>query len=281
MRWRTIPQQREFATKGDLAKAMVVRALASPLPIAWVTADSAYGQERRFRRMLEEVGVGYVLAVPKSQHVTAWAASTSPSPRHPTRCRNATPAATAQRAHASTTGQPPACPPSTTSTATRPPTTGGSWPDAVWPAPTRSPTTSPTHPPAPPRPRWSASPAHAGRSRKPSRPPRTNVAWTSTKSAATRAGLVPAHHPGHIRPRLPRRDGRTSQPERGCRNGSGTLTPLTVAEIRRLLAACPRYLLRGPARGPLASGPGMTVSPCRTHDLGGGVTGPGRCRRRR
>ena len=66
-----IPGQREFATTGDLAKAMVVRALASPLPIAWVTADAAYGQEWRFRRMLEEAGVGYVLAVPKSQHVHA------------------------------------------------------------------------------------------------------------------------------------------------------------------------------------------------------------------
>lgn len=29
-------------------------------------------------------------------------------------------------------------------------------------------------------------------------------------------------------------------------------------------AAPPRYVLRGPARGPLASGPGMTVSPCRS-----------------
>ncbi|MGW9434322.1 IS701 family transposase [Streptomyces decoyicus] len=66
-----IPDEREFATKGDLAKAMVMRALASPLPIAWVTADSAYGQEWRLRRMLEEAGVGYVLAVPKSQHVHA------------------------------------------------------------------------------------------------------------------------------------------------------------------------------------------------------------------
>ena len=35
----------------------------------------------------------------------------------------------------------------------------------------------------------------------------------------------------------------------------------------------PRYLLRGPARGPLASGPGMTVAPCRTDDLG--VVSPG------
>ncbi|GAB2327719.1 virginiamycin B lyase family protein, partial [Streptomyces variabilis] len=33
----------------------------------------------------------------------------------------------------------------------------------------------------------------------------------------------------------------------------------------------PRYLFRGPARGPLAFGPGMTVAPCRTDDLGGGV----------
>jgi SRSO17 transposase len=66
-----IPDEREFATKGDLARIMVRRALASPLPIAWVTADSAYGQEWRFRRMLEEAGVGYVLAVPKSQHVHA------------------------------------------------------------------------------------------------------------------------------------------------------------------------------------------------------------------
>jgi SRSO17 transposase len=48
---------------------MVLRAIASPLPIAWVTADAAYGQEWRLRRMLEESGRGYVLAVPKSQQV--------------------------------------------------------------------------------------------------------------------------------------------------------------------------------------------------------------------
>ncbi|WP_107489964.1 IS701 family transposase [Streptomyces sp. JV178] len=62
-----VPEEREFATKGELARHMVLRALASPLPIAWVTADSAYGQDNRFRRLLEQSGVGYVLAVPKSQ----------------------------------------------------------------------------------------------------------------------------------------------------------------------------------------------------------------------
>ncbi|WP_424860527.1 IS701 family transposase [Streptomyces sp. MMS24-I29] len=66
-----IPGERAFATKGDLAKDMIRRALGSPLPVAWVTADSAYGQDQRLRRMLEEVGVGYVLAVPKSQHIHA------------------------------------------------------------------------------------------------------------------------------------------------------------------------------------------------------------------
>ncbi|MFJ2478039.1 hypothetical protein ACIOWI_34595 [Streptomyces sp. NPDC087659] len=40
-----MPDDRDFTTKGDLAKAMIQRALASPLPITWVTADSAYGQE--------------------------------------------------------------------------------------------------------------------------------------------------------------------------------------------------------------------------------------------
>ncbi|MDX3729757.1 transposase [Streptomyces caniscabiei] len=62
-----IPDERTFATKPELARATVLRALASPLPIGWVTADAAYGQEWRFRRMLEETAVGYVLAVPKSQ----------------------------------------------------------------------------------------------------------------------------------------------------------------------------------------------------------------------
>ncbi|MFG2880717.1 IS701 family transposase [Streptomyces sp. NPDC048337] len=64
-----IPDDRDFATKGDLAKRLVLRALASPLPLAWVTADSAYGQDGHFRRLLEQSGLGYVLAVPKSQQV--------------------------------------------------------------------------------------------------------------------------------------------------------------------------------------------------------------------
>jgi SRSO17 transposase len=40
-----IPENRAFATKGELARRLVLRALASDLPIAWATADSTYGQE--------------------------------------------------------------------------------------------------------------------------------------------------------------------------------------------------------------------------------------------
>ncbi|MFJ2021900.1 IS701 family transposase [Streptomyces nodosus] len=64
-----VPDERTFATKGDLARDMILRTLASPLPIAWVTADSAYGQDSHFRRFLEDVGLSYVVAVPKSQPV--------------------------------------------------------------------------------------------------------------------------------------------------------------------------------------------------------------------
>ena len=43
----------------------------------------------------------------------------------------------------------------------------------------------------------------------------------------------------------------------------------------------PRYLLRGPAMGPLASGPGMTFAPCRWMTWGVVSPGPGGVRRRR
>ena len=64
-----IPDERVFATKGELARDMILRALASPLPITWVTADSAYGQDSHFRRFLEDAELSYVVAVPKSQQV--------------------------------------------------------------------------------------------------------------------------------------------------------------------------------------------------------------------
>ncbi|MFC5144547.1 transposase [Streptomyces aureoversilis] len=62
-----------FATKTELARVLVTRALASPLPFSWVTADALYGQDWHFRRMIEDAGLGYVVAVPKSQQVRSLA----------------------------------------------------------------------------------------------------------------------------------------------------------------------------------------------------------------
>lgn len=59
----------EFATKPELAQAMLERALDAGVPFGWVTADEAYGQVGKLRLWLESKGVAHVLAVPKSQMV--------------------------------------------------------------------------------------------------------------------------------------------------------------------------------------------------------------------
>nr|WP_107483866.1 IS701 family transposase [Streptomyces sp. SA15] len=68
-----IPDQRGFATKGELARDIVRRCIAAGLPAAWVTADEAYGQDWHFRRLLEQLDLSYVVAVPKSQQIKSLA----------------------------------------------------------------------------------------------------------------------------------------------------------------------------------------------------------------
>jgi SRSO17 transposase len=68
-----IPDERVFATKGELARDIVRRCLATGLPATWVTADEAYGQGWHFRRLLEQLDIGYVVAVPKSQQIKSLA----------------------------------------------------------------------------------------------------------------------------------------------------------------------------------------------------------------
>lgn len=68
-----IPDERGFATKGELARNIVRRCIAAGLPATWVTADEAYGQDWHFRRLLEQLGLGYVVAVPKSQSIKSLA----------------------------------------------------------------------------------------------------------------------------------------------------------------------------------------------------------------
>jgi SRSO17 transposase len=43
-----------FATKPQLAKALVLRALARGLPVAWVAGDEVYGNDYHLRVALEE-----------------------------------------------------------------------------------------------------------------------------------------------------------------------------------------------------------------------------------
>ena len=118
-----IPPERatHVATKPELARRMLERALAAGVPFTYFLADEAYGQCRTLRAWLEERQVRYVLAVPKDEVVPLPDGRT----RQPANCTRSCPrrhssaarAPTAPRAPASTTG-----PPSTL----RPPPTGWS-----------------------------------------------------------------------------------------------------------------------------------------------------------
>ena len=58
-----VPEPVAFATKPQMACALIASALDADIPCAWVLADAAYGSDSRLRRMLEERGQAYVLAV--------------------------------------------------------------------------------------------------------------------------------------------------------------------------------------------------------------------------
>ncbi|GAB3133930.1 IS701 family transposase [Microbispora hainanensis] len=68
-----VPQDRQFATKGELATRMVARALDAEVEARWVTGDEVYGQSPHLRAELEARKVGYVLAVASSHRVTTGA----------------------------------------------------------------------------------------------------------------------------------------------------------------------------------------------------------------
>ena len=106
-----IPTEVAFATKPALAREMIARALDAGLPCAWVLADAIYGSDFQLRRLLEERGQPYVLAVRSNQAVRSWTAGfpSRPIPRPwRRRCqrRTGTPSvlARAPRVPASTTG---------------------------------------------------------------------------------------------------------------------------------------------------------------------------------
>ena len=58
-----VPEEVEFATKPQLARKMLERALTAEVPCKWVTADEIYGGDRRLRIWLEQQEQAFVLAV--------------------------------------------------------------------------------------------------------------------------------------------------------------------------------------------------------------------------
>ncbi|MGH3659664.1 MAG: IS701 family transposase, partial [Micromonosporaceae bacterium] len=65
-----VPEEVVFATKPELARQMIARALDAGVDAEWVAGDEVYGQSPDLRRELETRGVGYVLAVASSHRVT-------------------------------------------------------------------------------------------------------------------------------------------------------------------------------------------------------------------
>jgi SRSO17 transposase len=71
-----IGRDAKFATKPQLAKKMIERAIKAGLPFGWFTADEAYGDNGKLREWLEENSVAYVVAVACDHRVPAGAGQT-------------------------------------------------------------------------------------------------------------------------------------------------------------------------------------------------------------
>jgi len=63
-----IPDEVGFATKGELAQQMLLRAFEAGVPVKWVVGDTVYGYDE-LRMVLEEQQKSYVLAVPETHLV--------------------------------------------------------------------------------------------------------------------------------------------------------------------------------------------------------------------
>ena len=64
-----MPEETEFATKPELARRMIERALQAGAPCNWVAADEVHGNNSKLRQWLEERRLGYVLAVAADQRL--------------------------------------------------------------------------------------------------------------------------------------------------------------------------------------------------------------------
>jgi hypothetical protein len=219
-----------FATKPALGLRLLERALDGGLPARWVTADEAYGNDSKFRIWLQQRQVSYVLAVACTQKIPTESGSSradvlaAAAPALAWKRRSCGPGAKGQRLY-------------DWAVATLPDTGTACHGYTRWLLIRRS-ISKPTelayylcYGPVDTRDeqliRVAGTLGDRGMlpdSQGPGRPGRV--------PGPPLRRLVPARHPGHARPRLPRRDGRggkrPSPPDR--------LIALTLAEVRRLLA---------------------------------------------
>lgn len=64
-----VPDDITFATKPQIACALLSAALDADVPCAWVLADAVYGSDKNLRMMLERRGKHYVLAVRSNERL--------------------------------------------------------------------------------------------------------------------------------------------------------------------------------------------------------------------
>jgi SRSO17 transposase len=64
-----VPDTVCFATKPELARQMIERAVQAGVPFSWVTADEVYGNHRDLRLWLEQHQIWHVMALASHQHV--------------------------------------------------------------------------------------------------------------------------------------------------------------------------------------------------------------------
>ena len=85
-----VPEAVPFATKPQIACDLISAALDAGTPCAWVLADAVYGSDSRLRRMLEERGQPYVLAI-RSNHTLRMLTDDGPLQTDPAEMADALP----------------------------------------------------------------------------------------------------------------------------------------------------------------------------------------------
>src|SRR4029434_5012666 len=74
-----VPTPRAFATKPELARVMLERALDASVTAGWVTADEVYGGDPALRGWLEAQQLPYVLAVKRTEPLPAPSGPSTPA----------------------------------------------------------------------------------------------------------------------------------------------------------------------------------------------------------